>query len=326
MISNIVSEFIPIVFATDHNYVMPTGVAIHSLLKSGEIYHIVVITGEDVTPLDKEMLKKEVTINSKESIIEFIESDGTFKDSPVSRHISNITYYRFLIPWLLPQYDKVIYCDPDVIFMTPLKKVYKGTDLKESLIAAVRRQYKEDTIYYKNVLSIGLDTNEYINAGFLIINCKMMRDLHLLPELIEMSKQEYLLLDQDILNLICKNKIVYLPNRFNVTSEKMTAELLEGESIIHYTGSKPWNDFKCCWIEWWTNYRESVFYNPNIYITVSEKIRIETKLGNNAKNIINHAPIRIYLRTSEKFHLILNKSPFLKNLYLRLRKKKTKVY
>ena len=83
---------IPIVFSTDHNYVMPTGVTILSLLKSSltEQYRIYVIIAPDVTEEDKNLLREQVHIYSSESSIDFIEIGNEFESGFEIRGISMV--------------------------------------------------------------------------------------------------------------------------------------------------------------------------------------------------------------------------------------------
>ena len=51
------------------------------------------------------------------------------------RGITNVTYYRLLIPTLIPEYDKIIYSDVDVIFRDDLSHVYQSTLFEDEYVA-----------------------------------------------------------------------------------------------------------------------------------------------------------------------------------------------
>lgn len=55
---------IPIVFSTDHNYIMQTGVSLCSLLQSANDcrYDINIIIAENVTEADKDILCRQVAV------------------------------------------------------------------------------------------------------------------------------------------------------------------------------------------------------------------------------------------------------------------------
>ena len=129
---------IPIVFSTDNNYVMQTGVTILSLLESAHtstVYEIFVLINNDVTEESKQCLRKQVSYFPNHTI-DFISIGTTFENSFEIRNISIATYSRLLIPWLLPQYDKIIYSDVDIIFHTDLTNAY-GIEMGHKLVAGV---------------------------------------------------------------------------------------------------------------------------------------------------------------------------------------------
>lgn len=295
---------IPIVFSTDNNYVMPTGVTIFSLLESAKsttVYNIFVIINEDVTDENKNLLRKQVACFPKHTI-EFINIGKIFEDSFKIRDISVATYSRLLIPWLLPQYDKIIFSDVDVIFRIDLSEVY-NIDMAEKLVAGVighRLRYNHNDVKYIN--SIGLNVEDYIYAGFLVINSKLQREQDLINSYLDEAKKNYYFQDMDIINIVCKNRIIHLSPAYCITPgfydmliskdpsfrefyenpnylpqcqdiSKAIDNYKQGEEcILHYAGNKPWNTFTQGWREWWNAYRNSIFYDPDREIRVSRSI------------------------------------------------------
>ena len=96
-----------------------------SLLECADksIYDIYVIVNDDVTDRDKQELIKQASLYPDHKI-GFITIGDEFKGCNEVRGISTATYSRLLIPWLLPEYDKVIFSDVDVIFRIDLASVY----------------------------------------------------------------------------------------------------------------------------------------------------------------------------------------------------------
>lgn len=295
---------IPIVFSTDNNYVMPTGVAILSLLESAKpttVYNIFVLINDDVTEESKSLLRKQVECFPNHSI-DFINVGKVFENSFQIRNISVATYSRLLIPWLLPQFDKIIFSDVDVIFRIDLSEVY-NIDLSDKFVAGVLGnglRFNNKAVKYFN--KIGLNAVDYANAGFLLINSKLQREHNLINSYLEHSKKNYIYQDMDIINIVCKGKIVYLSKTYiiagldfnNFISGK--PDLLElyrnpylspigkdltkavddykrrENCILHYPGPKPWNTFTHAWKEWWNTYQCSIFYDPDREIKISQSI------------------------------------------------------
>ena len=169
---------IPIAFAFDNNLVFPASVCISSLLMSAQedtFYDIFILHSKDVE-LDKSgfgVISK--TYNNCR--IQYKEVGNVFDKAFEIREITTPTYYRLLIPELIPEYDKVIYSDVDVIFRTDLSEVY-DTDMAGAYIAGT---YDIDmNVSVKGIKHIestsGLSQGNYLQAGFIILNTKLMRD------------------------------------------------------------------------------------------------------------------------------------------------------
>lgn len=281
---------IPIVFSTDHNFVMQTGVCLLSLLMNAvdEYYDINILIAKDVTNEDKQKLIQ--TVEPYPAKLNFVCMDDTFANAYEIRNISTAAYYRLLIPWLLPQYDKVIYADVDVIFQIGLKEVYE-IDLRENYVAGVKAIGATiDPNFKSYVTSLELNFNEYINSGFLVINSAQQRVDFLKQKFLEYSKNKYLYQDQDIINIVCEKKICFLPKLYNVGGNIYNLYLLSkdklfkyytcyefkdsfSKSVIHYAGiNKPWNAYCFQYDIWWYYYRRSVFFDIDFYLKHSYNV------------------------------------------------------
>ena len=276
---------VPIVFSTDHNFVMQTGVCILSLLMNAvdEFYDIHILIAKDVTDEDKQKLKQ--TVEPYSAKLNFVCMDDSFSGAYEIRNISIASYYRLLIPWLLPQYDKVIYADVDMIFQIGLGEVY-NIDIGDNYVAGVRVLAPFVSKGYRdNAVSLGLDINNYINAGFLIINSRKQREDDLKNIYLSHAAKKYVYQDQDIINIVCKNRINPLPLQYNVGAHlyklylERRADLFTyyaenevlqalNKGVLHYVGmNKPWKAFCFRFDIWWYYYRCSLFYNVDNYMS-----------------------------------------------------------
>lgn len=261
---------IPIVFSTDHKFIMPAGVTILSLLTTdnNEEYKIYILIAPDVTDNDKQMLEKQVKLASKKSSIDFISLGNAFQAGYEVRGISQACYYRLLIPWLLPQYDKIIYSDTDMIYHIGLREIY-NTDITNYLFCGVNTSGFNSGGASKHIRKLGLDPKKYINSGFLIINATLNRKENLDVQYKKLASKKYLFQDQDIINIIGKDRIKTIDEKYNM-SPKLSKK--NESCIIHYTGIKPWDAFTFRWIEWWEVCKKSIFYDDSKYFDVSEKV------------------------------------------------------
>ena len=285
---------IPVVFSTDHNFIMPTGVAILSMLNHSYdcTPYIYIFQSNDVTVEDQEILK---SIGNRFSVpIDFISVGNTFNNCFEIRGITIATYYRLLIPWLIPEHDKVLYCDGDIIFNQSVSNIY-AFDIEDAYVAGVQTGFKRHTETGAHIERLGLDVTHYINGGVLLINSKKQRELDLKKKFMAQARNKYKFQDQDIINIVCKDHIALMPRRFNTTLGTTNNLIFQREQqtllcddqipvIIHYTSGKPWKEFTYLWILWWKTYRESPFFDPNLEFkiernTLTKKITLKRTIS-----------------------------------------------
>lgn len=275
---------IPIVLATDENFIIQTGVCIYSLLSSCDPktqYDIYIITdyGKKM-----EALKGWMQLKNHPRCLEihFIESYNEISDAYEVRGITKATYYRLLIPKLLPACDKVIYADVDIVFKCTLNEIFEDVDLSNYYIAGVK-WYVENEIGNNYSKELGCKDSDYVNAGFLILNCKKIREDKIDLKWLELAKGKFLYQDQDIINLSCDTKKYLLPVKYNFTQQHYKAfathivncfnhigerEMEEAmrHGITHYTGPvKPWNGVCYRSEDWWHMYQESPLFDIDYY-------------------------------------------------------------
>lgn len=277
-------NIVPIVFAFDNNLVFPACVCISSLLmnaKDDTFYDIFILHSVHIS-LKKEELDK-IPQYYKNCRIQYRQVDSTFDDSFEIRGITTSAYYRLLIPELIPEYDKILYSDVDVIFRSDLSEFYTDIDLANYYVAGVNSlshlvpEYKR---YYIDKLH--LNPEKIIYSGNLIINSKKIKENHLIPLFKEQAKNNYKFQDMDILNIVCKDNILYLSPDFclstlisqasiynrmtilNLWNKKDLDKALR-QGIIHYNGQKPWKQYCIHFDIWWEYYRKSPFFNEKFY-------------------------------------------------------------
>lgn len=257
---------IEIAFCFDNKMMYPAYVAIASLLdfKNDEKihYNISCICSEEVLA-HEEGFKTLVRKRDEDSSISFFRAPEQFDHAFEIRGVTVSTYLRLLLHRVLPQKDRIIYADVDVLFQDSLKEIWE-TDISSDLLAGVKGANNFKSTWqvckgysYADELE-GLD-GKYINAGILLMNLKAIREWNPDEQWIQMSQKNYHYQDQDILNITCKGKIKFLDIRNNVQAhleKKDFADYVnesiygkeqcdnawEHPAILHYTGQKPWNN------------------------------------------------------------------------------------
>ena len=277
-------NIVPIVFAFDKNLAFPACICLSSLMinaKESTFYDIFILHPAS-EELEHEELDK-IPSYYPNCKIQYIAVDDTFAQAYEIRGITTPAYYRLLIPELIPQYDKILYSDVDVIFRDDLCELYSSTDIQGYLLAGVNSLAQFVPAYAKYYREkLHLDPARIIYSGNLILNCKLMREEHTVDRFRELRGKKYMFQDMDILNIVCQGRIKLLPPSFCLStfisenavrhrarlSELWTeSEILEGLSsgIVHYNGQKPWKGWCVNFDIWWEHYRKSPFYDEKFY-------------------------------------------------------------
>lgn len=254
-----------ILLSTDSNYIMPSAVMITSVsinnAYSDVTFHILI--DESVEENQKEQLNNSIN-NNKHHIVFHNIDRKLFERFPmvsgVKHYITLATYYRLLIPSLLPEeIHTVIYLDGDMIVRHSLDELW-NTDIDKYAVGVVTDMEENQHDYER----LGYDKGYgYFNAGMLLINLDYWRK-HKLEDvffkLIAEEPERIILHDQDVLNITLYNQKLNLPKKFNVQSgflrkpdysglgnryEEYKNDIIEAIKepvIIHYTDKfKPWH-------------------------------------------------------------------------------------
>ena len=264
---------IPVVFTFDDNYAVPAAVAIKSLITSGKSG-----TWYDIYVLYRNLSKKNRRALDKVAKINWIKVDESlFAGVPATAEYPVDVYYRLAIHDILPQYDRIIYSDVDVLFQSDLTAVY-NTNLEGAYWAGVPLERNEDPS--EEILSRQIGTpddfdfmsghtkfvenhNELIFAsGFMVINAKKMREDHMTKKFLQTIEQfagRLKMFDLEVLNLACQGTIKPLgfeycvledlaiaedfretnlyPFLSRVFSDRKLARAIRKPVILHYTGA-----------------------------------------------------------------------------------------
>lgn len=275
---------VPIVFAFDNNLILPACVCISSLMMHAreDTFYDIFILHAQKEQLERAELDR-IPGFYPNCRIRYRSVGDAFDGAFEIRGITTPTYYRLLIPELIPEYDKVIYSDVDVIFRMDLSDLIH-MDLSDYYLAATRdlgMNLNADGITYIKSVE-GLIHNQYLQAGFILMNCKKIKQDKLTKTFQALARRKLRYQDQDILNLACSGKVTFLPMKYNMTDytflyinlnrSKIThlfkeEEIEEAQKIgtIHYNGHKPWKKYSINFDIWWEYYRRSPFFDAGFY-------------------------------------------------------------
>ena len=254
---------IPIVFATNNAYAPYAAVTINSLTKnaSPDFFYDIYVFHTELNNANITHLQSMAGDNYSVKCLcveRFIERE--MKYMYTNFHFSKEMFYRILIPTILPQYDRVIYLDCDIVVLGDISEFY-NIDLEGNIIAAGNDIMHGASRKYVTT-ELGLPVEKYINSGVLLIDCVAFRENQIkercFEELAQRTELRYP--DQDIINLTCFGKIKYLHRKWNYIwhyhlvrddaslnlPEQDVEQYMEDAKdirILHYTSSlKPWKN------------------------------------------------------------------------------------
>ncbi|WP_346083784.1 glycosyltransferase family 8 protein [Sphingobacterium ginsenosidimutans] len=274
---------IPIVFSFDDKMLLPAGVCISSLLShaSADTYYDIFILHDEKSTFPRSGFLEQLSSQFANYKLTYKNTANLFAGAYETRGITIATYYRLLIPELVIEYGKVMYHDVDLIFRSDLSAIFHQTDLRDCYVAGVRSPggFDEEVKTYRE--NLGLDSSQYILAGDIILNLDLMRQDGLVDRFkTQVAANSYRYQDMDVLNIVCKGKIKFLPASFCGTVELFRfaayrkqqsfysiteLEAMQKDGIVHYNGTKPWNAYCPNFDIWWMYYRQSVFYDAKYY-------------------------------------------------------------
>lgn len=232
-----------IVTASDENYVVGVLVLIASANRHNPQARFTVLTTQwsraSLAKLDALRARLGIVISPVEIAAERLAA------LPISRpHLTRATYARLFIPDLLPDAERVIYMDCDMLVTGSLGATW-CCDFGQNLIAAVR--CPAPTPAY--AAQIGLPLREYINAGFLVMNLALWRAEGVAQSCLGASSdpnRPNVIRDESAINDISRGRVQFLDAGFNLYAlDRVWQSPLAHPSsikVIHYfTRPKPWN-------------------------------------------------------------------------------------
>lgn len=244
---------INVCIACDDNYSRYAAVVAASILKNAqqddELKFYILDGG--ISDENKDKMRGLKSIKNCE--FNFVKIDNSlFEDyMKVKTHgyISLPTFYRLKAASLMPEVDRIIYFDCDMVVNSSLKDLF-NSDLGEFAIGGVSDIKK--TMVRRNPT--------YVNAGMLVMDLKRIREENIEQQFLDWTREhfdEIKVGDQQIINEVLKGKIQLLPLKWNVQSSNFTnrSSYEVRPNVIHYVGNqKPWKFGNWNYFKWF--YRE----------------------------------------------------------------------
>lgn len=312
---------IPVVMICDENFAMHTCVALTSLKmnkKESTCYEVYVMAAD----CSEKAIKKLQEQKGKNFNVHIIQT--SVKEYEIVKQVTHISIaglLKFDICNLLPQYEKILYLDGDIIIREDLWDLY-STDIGDNYVACV-------------VHSLGIISSEMkMNSGVMLLNATKIRDENtrdvLVKTRVELGERKSM--DQETFQIVFGEKKKFVHPRYNImmdkveyekkyysikefnkfygTNYKNSKEIVDTAAIIHFTGAiKPWKyKFAKGFKEWYFYYQIAFGGQENLVLKGKIQYLQEEFKKNGVRGLYWLLKDKILIFIGEYFGLYLDKS------------------
>lgn len=294
---------IAIALSADDFYSPYLATVIESIRENSSVNHNydIMVMNKNISTKNQRKIKSIVDSNSNFAIrfIDISRYEEKFKGLFLRGHFTIETWFRLIMPEIMPNYKKVLYLDSDLVVNSDVAELY-NTDISGFLLAAC---HDADTAglyngfepnkkeYMDNVLKI-VNPFDYFQAGVILFNLDEFRkQLNVDETLKYASSYDWQLLDQDVLNYLAQGKVKYVDMAWNVMYDwldirrkniiALAPKKLQDQydtahaspKILHYAGpNKPWDDPTVDYAElFWKYCKKSGYYEECLFRALASK-------------------------------------------------------
>lgn len=323
---------IDICLTSDLNYIKYMATTMLSILKNSNdneniTFHLL-ISDSDLYDNEKQKILELKKI--KDFQIKFYSPDlnkcQKFMEKSINKKWPLSAFYRLQIPYLIKDVDKLLYLDGDMIVNTNLSKLF-DIDIKDNLAIVTNSLPDFALTEAKRKLNFN-ESDTYFCSGFMLLNNYILRRDNYEAKFIDAlnNVDELYIADEDIFNIVFKNKVKYIENEwaYIVTKYFYNSPMpLDKIKIIHYGGHdvKPWkenfNGFY--FIEWWKYFAQTEWFKEepikylnmlinnninNYYSEINKDINNLYTEINNLKNKLSFFDYIFSIREYDKYKII----------------------
>ena len=226
----------------DGHYSVWVGTAMQSIIDHTDsklCFHIL----HDETVSEENKRKLQQVAHQKGDSIQFHFIDSSIFDDVKERlHRFTVgTMFRLMLPEMLPNLNKIIYLDADLFVNRDVKELW-DIDVSNYFVAGVRDYGTCHHTFTPYPVQEGIvNRQNYINAGVLILNLDKIRSYgNMKNQSIQylIDNPDSSLFDQDALNVIYKDSILLLEEKWNsfvLVLKSKNVKKMENR-IYHYVG------------------------------------------------------------------------------------------
>ncbi len=257
------NQVIPIFYACDDNFVKYTIVSLRSMMENaskGNQYKVYILN-TDISGRMKKIMYDMAGGDFEVRFVDVSHMIESIKDRlPIRDYYSKTTYFRLFIAEMFPEYQKAVYIDSDTVVLGDIAEFYNH-ELGDCWLGGAHEQAMVQIDEYGTYVEecVGVERDNYFNAGVILINCEQFRRQRVLEQFIQhLHEYDFVVTqDEDYLNLICHNHVLWLDSKWNM---EVFGEIPVAEpefKILHFIMvSKPWHFSDCRYREYFWKYAE----------------------------------------------------------------------
>lgn len=200
------------------NWYIYLATEMYALFKHNEVKKVYLFIEDDEIPYLKDKRIEFINVNKLPKYV--LSTSPNYKTQYTQLSYLRCYFTKFI------KYDKILYVDADAIVVDNIEELW-NTPFDGNVIIGV----KEPGEWSKHLNIPDMD-DKYINSGVLLMNLKEIKEQGLDNKMLDLlNNKKFLFPDQDVINLVCKDKIKYVSNIYNSTE---TTGMVEDAKIIHY--------------------------------------------------------------------------------------------
>lgn len=246
----------------DENYLLPCKVMLDSFFASNpQEKDVTVYLLHSAIPGGKLSELEAFCADFGAKLIPIAVEPTLFENAPTSKRYPKEMYYRLLSPLILPrQVERVLYLDPDMLIINPLRPLWEQ-NLGGKVFAAA--SHTGLTEMANEINQRRLDTeHEYFNSGVMLIDLKAARSLVTAEDVfrcVSEHEKELILPDQDVFNMLYGKQTLpvedvlwnydvrnYAKYLIRSSGSHDLNWVMDNTAVLHFCGkNKPWHaDYK----------------------------------------------------------------------------------